>query len=179
MLIWRLTIAKCSTVQKKDVCLVGHYQSAVLQLATNFEVSHFFFKINRLNASRGLGVHLYGQRDLTKDLFSPVAEAVISLDIHSYKNFHLSAFTTGQVILPTLQELGLSYCSNVTIKRRDFQPFPALRMLPLYHTAVESIEENAFDSLLYLRSLVLEEGVGDLNSETPKEMIKSILSSSL
>ena len=92
-----------------------------------------------------------------------MAEAVISLEINSYKNFHLSAFTTGQVILPTLQELYLSYCSNVTIKRRDFQPFPALRMLHLYHTAVESIEETAFDSLLYLRSLVLEEGVGDLN----------------
>lgn len=155
-------------------CLFGGLRVTCTTVATNFEVGYFLTKIANLNASRPLVVTLCGQRNLTEDLFAPVAKLIIDLVINSYKNFHLSAFTAGQVVLPTLQYLDLSYCSKMTIKRTDFQPFPALRRLALWHTAVESIEEGAFESLLYLRSLALERDVGDLNTETSREMIKSI-----
>ncbi|OQV23383.1 putative 12-oxophytodienoate reductase 11 [Hypsibius exemplaris] len=55
--------------------------------------------------------------------------------------------------------LNFNKCQRIVIQRDDFLPFPSLRVLWYGGgSTIASIEENAFDSLLYLRHITFEQG---------------------
>ncbi|OQV23389.1 hypothetical protein BV898_02835 [Hypsibius exemplaris] len=161
----------CEIYKKKDHS--NNCESALFAYcsprASNFETTYFFRKVGRLNAGHGLGLNLGGERSFTKKMFEPIADILISLDVYDFPHFSTSLFSAASVKLAILQELGIYNCQSIEIQRDDFLAFPSLRVLKFYgKSTIASIEENAFDSLMYLRHITFEEGFNTLSELSPE-----------
>ncbi|OQV17200.1 hypothetical protein BV898_08693 [Hypsibius exemplaris] len=125
--------------------------------AGEFETKYFLLKVGSLRASRGMRFDLYGKRRFTKQMFDPVADILVSLYISEFPQFSVTLFASASIKLTTLQKLEFWKCQGIVIQRDDFLPFPSLRVLSFTGgSTIASIEENAFDSLLYLRHITFE-----------------------
>ncbi|OQV17204.1 hypothetical protein BV898_08697 [Hypsibius exemplaris] len=125
--------------------------------AGEFETNYFLLKVGSLRASRGMYFQIHGKRRFTKQMFDPVADILVSLTISEFPQFSVTLFASASIKLTTLQQLNFWRCQGIVIQRDDFLPFPSLRYLSFGGgSTIASIEENAFDSLLYLRHITFE-----------------------
>ncbi|OQV17208.1 hypothetical protein BV898_08701 [Hypsibius exemplaris] len=114
-------------------------------------------QVGSLRASRGMFFQLHGKRRFTEQMFDPVADILVSLTISEFPQFSVTLFASASIKLTTLQRLDFWKCQGIVIQRNDFLPFPSLRYLSFIGgSTIASIEENAFDSLLYLRHITFE-----------------------
>ncbi|OQV23403.1 hypothetical protein BV898_02847 [Hypsibius exemplaris] len=91
--------------------------------ASELEVKYFLLKVGYLRASRGIQLDLLGKRRLTKEMFAPVADILVKLEINDFPHFSVALFTSASIKLTTVQQLDFRNCQEVVIQRNDFLPF--------------------------------------------------------
>ncbi|OQV12358.1 hypothetical protein BV898_13386 [Hypsibius exemplaris] len=143
--------------------------------AGDFEAKYFLQRIGRLNASRGVILTLSGERGVTKEMFQPVADILVVLQFVKFHQMSVAIFSAAAIRLPILRVLQFYNCTGIVLQRGDFLPFPSLRMVQfLKSSTIASIEDNAFEPLMYLRHITFEHGFDTSSNLSPE--LKSHLS---
>ncbi|XP_055355862.1 uncharacterized protein LOC129601154 [Paramacrobiotus metropolitanus] len=92
---------------------------------------------------------------VTSDDIAPVRRQIISYILENCTTPRASN-KLRQLVLPNLLEYFLWHCSNLVVKRSDFQYSQKLREIAFYNTTIRTLDANAFIGLPDLRILSLE-----------------------
>ncbi|XP_055355861.1 uncharacterized protein LOC129601153 [Paramacrobiotus metropolitanus] len=110
---------------------------------------------------RPIELDVSDQTAITSDDIAPVRRQIISYILENCTSPRASS-KLRQLVLPNLLEYSIWHCSNLVVKRSDFQYSQKLRKIAFYNTTIRTLDENAFTTLPALRILSLEQAMWTL-----------------